>query len=58
MYLQNRRNSIKLKGCSPLQLSNGLISLKPAIAYFAILNVSNYLKLIHIKLTKNEKNLL
>ena len=35
MYIQNRRNSSKFKGCSPLQLCNGLISLKPAIAYFA-----------------------
>jgi len=35
MYIQNRRNSSKFKGCSPLQNRNGLISLKPAIAYFA-----------------------
>ena len=35
MYIQNRRNSSKFKGCSPLQYFNGLISLKPAIAYFA-----------------------
>jgi hypothetical protein len=35
MYIQNRRNSSNFKGCSPLQLCNGLISLKPAIAYFA-----------------------
>lgn len=35
MYIQNRRDSSKLNGCSPLQLLNGLISLKPAIAYFA-----------------------
>ena len=35
MYIQNRRNSSKFNGCSPLQYSNGLISLKPAIAYFA-----------------------
>lgn len=35
MYIQNRRNSSKFKGCSPLQLLNGLIGLKPAIAYFA-----------------------
>ena len=35
MYIQNRRNSSKFKGCSPLQYCNGLISLKPAIAYFA-----------------------
>ena len=35
MYIQNRRYSSKFKGCSPLQNSNGLISLKPAIAYFA-----------------------
>lgn len=35
MYIQNRRDSRKLKGCSPLQNCSGLISLKPAIAYFA-----------------------
>lgn len=35
MYIQNRRDSSKSKGCSPLQHRNGLISLKPAIAYFA-----------------------
>jgi hypothetical protein len=35
MYIQNRRNSSKFKGCSPLQNCNGLISLKPTIAYFA-----------------------
>lgn len=35
MYIQNRRDSIKFKGCSPLQHPNGLIGLKPAIAYFA-----------------------
>lgn len=35
MYIQNRRDSSKFKGCSPLQKCNGLISLKPAIAYFA-----------------------
>ncbi len=35
MYIQNRRNNSKLSGFSPLQLCNGLISLKPAIAYFA-----------------------
>jgi len=35
MYIQNRRDSSKLKGCSPLQYCNGLIGLKPAIAYFA-----------------------
>ncbi len=34
MYMQNRRDSSKFNGCSPLQLCNGLISLKPAIAYF------------------------
>ena len=33
-YIQNRRDSSKFKGCSPLQSCNGLISLKPAIAYF------------------------
>lgn len=35
MYIQNRRNSSKLKGYSPLQIFNGLKVLKPAIAYFA-----------------------
>ena len=53
MYIQNRRNSNKLKGCSPLQHRNGLISLKPAIAYFAYTKrwrslkraMSNYAKL-------------
>ena len=35
MYIQNRRDSSKFKGCSPLQNRNGLISLKSAIAYFA-----------------------
>ena len=35
MYIQNRRDSSKFSGCSPLQISNGLISLKPSIAYFA-----------------------
>jgi hypothetical protein len=35
MYIQNRRNSSKFSSCSPLQNCNGLIGLKPAIAYFA-----------------------
>ena len=35
MYIQNRRASSKIKVCSPLQNCNGLISLKPAAAYFA-----------------------
>jgi len=35
MYIQNRRNSSKFNGCSPLLNCNGLIGLKPAIAYFA-----------------------
>lgn len=35
MYIQNRRKSSKFNGCSSLQLHLGLISLKPAIAYFA-----------------------
>ncbi len=35
MYIQNRRESSKFKVCSPLQHLNGLISWKPAIAYFA-----------------------
>ena len=35
MYIQNRRDSSKFNSCSPLKLLNGLIGLKPAIAYFA-----------------------
>ena len=35
MYIQNRRDGCKFKGCSPLQLLNGLTGLKSAIAYFA-----------------------
>jgi len=35
MYIQNRRDSSKFNGCSPLQNRNGLISLESAIAYFA-----------------------
>ena len=35
MYIQNRRDSSKLKGCSPFQLLSGLIGLESAIAYFA-----------------------
>jgi hypothetical protein len=35
MYIQNRRDSSKFKGCSPLQNRKGLISLKHEIAYFA-----------------------
>ena len=35
MYIQNRRDSSKFKGCSPLKNCNGLKGLKPAIAYFA-----------------------
>ncbi len=35
MYIQNRRDDRKFKGCSPLQNHNDLIGLKPAIAYFA-----------------------
>jgi len=38
MYRQNRQDSSKLKGCSPLQNCNVLISLKPAIAHFAYTN--------------------
>jgi|GEM_PF-2059558 len=33
MYIANRRDSSKFKGCSPLQLYLGLIGLKHAIAY-------------------------
>lgn len=36
MYIQNRRNSSKFKGCNPLQLLNGLMSLKPATAHICI----------------------
>lgn len=35
MYIQNRRDSTKFKGCSPLQNCNVLKSLKTVIAYFA-----------------------
>jgi len=35
MYIQNRRNSSKYSGCSPLKALIGLTGLKPAIAYFA-----------------------
>ena len=35
MYIQNRRDSSKFNRCSSLQLINGLIVLKPEIAYFA-----------------------
>ena len=35
MYIQNRRDSCKLKDCSPYKICNGLTSLKSAIAYFA-----------------------
>jgi len=35
MYIQNRRDGSKFKGFSTLQNRNGLISLKPAITYFA-----------------------
>ena len=35
MYIQNRRNGSKINGCSPLLNRVGLISLKPATAYFA-----------------------
>ncbi len=38
MYIQNRRDSSKIKGCIPLQLCFGLTGLKPAIAYFAYTN--------------------
>lgn len=38
MYIQNRRNSSKVKSYSPLQHGNILTSLKPALAYFAYTN--------------------
>jgi hypothetical protein len=44
MYIQNRRNSSKFKGYSPLQLLNGLIGLKPAIAYFAYTQLVGHFK--------------
>lgn len=33
MYIANRRDSSKFKGCRPLQIYLGLIGLKSAIAY-------------------------
>lgn len=53
MYMQNRRNSSKLNGCSPFQLLNGLISLKPAIAYFAYTKLYAALKIEHWKILKS-----
>ncbi len=38
MYIQNRRDSSKFNNCSPLQNCNGMIGLKPEIAYFAYTN--------------------
>lgn len=38
MYIKNRQNSCKFKGCSPLQLLSGLIGLNPVIAYFEYSN--------------------
>ena len=38
MYIQNRLNSSKLKGCSQLQLLYNLIISCPASAYFAYTN--------------------
>lgn len=35
MYIQNRLDGTKFKGCNPLQHRKVLISLKPVIAYFA-----------------------
>jgi len=35
MYIQNRRDSTKFKGYSPLQNYSDLIRLQHAIAYFA-----------------------
>lgn len=35
MYMQNKRDGLKFNGYSPLQNCIDLISLKPAIAYFA-----------------------
>lgn len=47
MYIQNRRDSSKFKGCSPLQNRNGLISLKPAIANFAYTKRCSAFKMRH-----------
>ncbi len=50
MYIQNRRDSSKFNGCSPLQHRNGLIGLKLAFAYICIyLSVTSNTK-IPIKL--------
>ena len=35
MYIKNRRNSSKIKGCSPLQILSCLIVMRPATAYFS-----------------------
>jgi len=35
-YIQNGRDSAKIKGSSPLQHRNGLLSSKPAIAHICI----------------------
>ena len=52
MYIQNRRDSSKFKGCRPLQNYCGMISLKPAIAYFAY--TQRYLPLKKGASQKNE----
>jgi hypothetical protein len=35
MYIQNKRNNSEFNGSGSLQRCNGLMDLKPAIAYFA-----------------------
>ena len=35
MYIKNRRDSSKFKGCSPFQLSYNLTEMKPAIGYYS-----------------------
>ena len=56
MYIQNRRNSSKFKGYSPLQLLNGLIGLKPAIAYFAYTQLGiNYRLIIENRQGKDRR---
>lgn len=44
MFIENRRDSSKFKGCRPLQLHLVWIGLKPAIAYFVYTKHCNLLK--------------
>lgn len=50
MYIQNRRNSSKFNGCSPLKRLIGLTGLNPAIAYFTYIQR-------YIPLTTPDQNL-